>query len=259
MKSAEKTVLRSFLCTKCTTAVAIISIVVLICMDFAIKEPLFAYSIGPDGIQAMQKNITEQAGKNWKKFSDLGGSKEILVLLGVGFLLCSREKYFYFLVIYMLDKMQIGYLKLAFHDPRPYMAEGQIHPLSCSKAFGNPSGHSSASWAFAITVFLETMHGKWHFKRADNTPATGIHGWIAWAVVLFLCLGWCTMIPLSRYILGVHSLDQIILGSCLGIWTGLTCHFIIRDNLLAFLKKIKRTDRDENDENGIQPLEKYYA
>jgi membrane-associated phospholipid phosphatase len=155
----------------------------------------------------MQQGISDSAGKNWKAFSDLGGSKEILVLLGVGFLLCTREKYFYFLSVYCLDKMQIGYLKLAFHDPRPYMAQGLIHPHSCSKAFGNPSGHSSASWAFAIVVFLESMHGKWHYKLRDGSPATTFYSWWVYVLVLLLCLSWGIMIPISRYILGVHSLD----------------------------------------------------
>lgn len=203
----KKTVLKSVKCSYFWTAVSVITFGILIGLDFVIKGPLFEWSIGENGIQAMQRDISEDAGKRWKTFSDLGGSKEILILMGVGFLLCTREKYFYFLLIYMLDKMQIGYLKLAFHDPRPYMAQRLITPISCSKAFGNPSGHSSAAWAFAITVFLETMHGKWHFKRADGSPATNFQSWYVWALVLVLCLSWCILIPVSRLILGVHSLD----------------------------------------------------
>ena len=66
-------------------------------------------------------------------------------MLVFSLLFAPREKYFYYLTAYTLDKLYVGYFKLAYAEPRPYMASGDIHPISCSKAFGNPSGHSSAA------------------------------------------------------------------------------------------------------------------
>ncbi|MFN9906341.1 MAG: DUF6570 domain-containing protein, partial [bacterium] len=34
-----------------------------------------------------------------------------------------------------------------------------IQPITCSKGFGNPSGHSSSASLFAIVVFLDYFHG----------------------------------------------------------------------------------------------------
>ena len=80
----------------------------------------------------------------------------------VGLIFCTREKFFYLLTVYSIDKALIGYLKLAYHNPRPYMVESSITPIHCSKEFGNPSGHTSAALAISIVIFLEVMHGMYH-------------------------------------------------------------------------------------------------
>ena len=38
-------------------------------------------------------------------------------------------------------------------------------------------------------------------------------------------------IPYTRFLVGVHSLDQIVFGLSLGLWNALTMHFFVRDNL----------------------------
>jgi len=38
------------------------------------------------------------------------------------------------------------------------MVTQEINPLSCSKEFGNPSGHSFSSTLFSIVVFLDYFH-----------------------------------------------------------------------------------------------------
>ena len=39
------------------------------------------------------------------------------------------------------------------------MVYKDVVSYSCSVGFGNPSGHSSAAWAFAIILFLDIFHG----------------------------------------------------------------------------------------------------
>lgn len=38
--------------------------------------------------------------------------------------------------------------------------------------------------------------------------------------------------------MGVHSLDQIVYGSTLGVWAGITMHFLVRDHLIQHVEKI---------------------
>ena len=40
------------------------------------------------------------------------------------------------------------------------MVQSSIVPISCSRAFGDPSGHSSASVIIGIVLFLDRFHGK---------------------------------------------------------------------------------------------------
>jgi len=47
---------------------------------------------------------------------------------------------------------------------------------------------------------------------------------------------WLVSIPITRIVLGVHSFDQVIFGITLGIWNGLVCHFLLRDNLIGHIQ-----------------------
>ena len=109
--------------------------------------------------------------------TEFGGGKEQLVLVAVGLIFCTREKFFYFLALYTIDKGLLGLLKLSFHMPRPYMVNSDIHPIHCSKEFGNPSGHCTAAFSFTIVVFLDVMHGMYHKKKENDAPDCKFYGW----------------------------------------------------------------------------------
>lgn len=138
--------------------------------------------------------------------SEFGGGKEIGALLVISMLFAPREKFFYFLTAWTLDKLYIGYFKLAYADPRPYMVNGDIKPLECTSKFGNPSGHSSAAQIFGFLVFLDVFHGK-HYNYKHGLPNVSFASWIWYIFCLVLSLYWAIIIPISRWMLGVHSLD----------------------------------------------------
>jgi membrane-associated phospholipid phosphatase len=170
--------------------------------------------------------------KVWKFESSLGGGKEQMVLIGVTFFWGRRSKLMYYLIFFALDKSYVNFFKLAYHDPRPYMINSNIAPISCSRAFGNPSGHSSSSLILPIVLFLDIFHGrtyKAHKPEFYSTPP--------YVLSLFLALFWPCTIPFTRYVLGVHSLDQILFGVTLGLWGGLTCHFVIRDHIINHVEE----------------------
>jgi len=170
--------------------------------------------------------------KVWKLESALGGGKEIMVFIGVTFFWGRRSKLMYYLIFFALDKSCVNYFKLAYHDPRPYMINPNIKPISCSRAFGNPSGHSSSSLIVPIVVFLDIFHGKTHKYYKPEFFATP-----PYVISLFVAIFWPATIPFTRYVLGVHSLDQILFGVSLGIWGGLTCHFVIRDHVINHMEE----------------------
>jgi len=63
---------------------------------------------------------------------------------------------------------------------------------------------------------------------------------IIYVFCILLFIIWTLGVPFSRYLVGVHSLEQIILGSILGALNGFTHHFVIRDHLLIFVQTIMR-------------------
>lgn len=56
---------------------------------------------------------------------------------------------------------------------------------------------------------------------------------------LLLSIYWAASIPYSRFLLGAHSLDQIVYGSTLGVWEAFTLHWLVRDNLIRHMSQIK--------------------
>jgi hypothetical protein len=83
----------------------------------------------------------------------------LIILCVIGLFFCPRSKFFYFLAVFLIEKAGNSYLKLAYASPRPYMIESKIEPVGCSKAFGNPSGHSSSAILIFIVGFLDFFHG----------------------------------------------------------------------------------------------------
>ena len=129
----------------------------------------------------------------------------------------------------------MAYFKLAYADPRPYMISEKIHPWTCSKEFGNPSGHAMASSIFSIVLFLDIFHGK-PIKGSDVPQESS---WCVYIVSALLGLFWATSIPFTRFLLGAHSLDQLVYGSTMGILIGIVCHFVMRDHIIKHINDIK--------------------
>ena len=122
----------------------------------------------------------------------------------------------------------MSFFKLAYAEPRPYMIEPGIVPLYCSKSFGNPSGHSSVSILIGILLILDIFHGKEKEVKYYSNKA--------YVPAVFLAIFWAITIPYTRFVIGVHSLNQIVYGVSLGLWSGLTLHFLVRDHLIKHIE-----------------------
>jgi membrane-associated phospholipid phosphatase len=85
-------------------------------------------------------------------------------------------------------------LKLALHGPRPYWVSSAVKALTAETSFGVPSGHAQ------------------HAVGVWGILAAGVRRPWAWAAAVFIML----MIGLSRPLLGVHFLHDVLLGWLLG-------------------------------------------
>ena len=84
--------------------------------------------------------------------------------------------------------------KLVFHGPRPYWLDHRVAGLASETSFGIPSGHSQN----AMVLWGTLAH---RFQKAT--------GWILAGIIIFL-------IGLSRLVLGVHFLQDVLAGWLLG-------------------------------------------
>lgn len=152
---------------------------------------------------------SDAARKFWLFETNLGGGKEIYMLMLVGFLFCSRSRFLYYTIVFLVNQFFIQFFKLAYHDPRPYMINGKIKPYTCSTAFGNPSGHSSSASTFGLLIYLELFHAtpisNSLSKLEKQVKITS--NWPFYVIVTLLLIFWAITIPYTRFLMGAHSLD----------------------------------------------------
>ena len=160
--------------------------------------------------------------------TNLGSGLEMIILCVGAFVWSSRPKFFYYLTMFCIDRALTCMIKLTYAQPRPYLENLKIKAYQCPTEFGNPSGHSSASMGVAIVLFLDVFHGQ-------TRGVLKFYSWTAYCASLVFAIYWLVSIPITRIVLGVHSFDQVVFGSTLGVWNGLLCHFLLRDNLIAHI------------------------
>lgn len=219
---------------------SLVGLAVLIGFDSLFKEELIKFTISKDGIEHMQQITPIWIRKVSQVQTEMSAGKEMLAAIYLSFIWGTRPKFFYFMTMLTLDKLYISYFKLAYGEPRPYMIDGDIVSYTCSKAFGNPSGHSSGAFLAVIVVFLDTFHG----RTLDFNEPLFFKSWSRTICFLF-GLYWVLTIPFTRYLLGAHSLDQILYGSSLGIWGGLSLHFVVRDHFIRHIQIVTAKNAEE--------------
>ena len=113
------------------------------------------------------------------------------------------------------------FLKTIYTDPRPYMVLNHLKAQECEFDFGKPSGHAFYGFTFYVLTYSYLLE---IFKSNQTKPSLFYSknaralGWIITAILIFLIGG-------SRVFLGVHSIDQLLLGwifgifYCISIWT----------------------------------------
>jgi membrane-associated phospholipid phosphatase len=87
-----------------------------------------------------------------------------------------------------------GILKLLFADPRPYWVSARVIPFAAETSFGIPSGHAQN----AVSVL--------------GIIAVGVRKTWVWLVAIALMF----FIGFSRWYLGVHDLQDVIVGWLIG-------------------------------------------
>ena len=195
---------KTFLKNKYINISILLFLILSFTSEFIYRDSLFSYSleleeklqnITPNGIIIFFKIITKVGG-------------EYFIAFPVGFVLC-----FFSLIkssIYISGLLFVfqfhSMMKIWYGNKRPFWIKGKLYKDICDGGFGNPSGHSITTTYIYLTLFIYLKESKFLRKR-----------FYAQIIIFILFLFWIISIIFSRIILGLHSLNQIIYGSTLGI------------------------------------------
>ena len=111
------------------------------------------------------------------------------------------------LIITALTSAYIGgVLKLIYISPRPFMVSQPLLALTCEGGWGNPSNHALCSTCFYLSLYAIAIKPS---RTLDNVKKTSILNFL---IVFIIFIGF------SRIFLGVHSINQVLYGCCLGVF-----------------------------------------
>lgn len=149
-------------------------------------------------------------------FTALGHTQILMLILPIGYWLMSRPMFFRLTLLVLVSALLNALLKDLWQDPRP---AGLHLDTSVAGTWGLPSGHAQ------IAIVL------W--------------GWLAWEVNRRWCWWLCGTliagITFSRIYLGVHDVEDLLVGLLLGAFTLLLyarirhIAFWRRENVVAHL------------------------
>lgn len=137
----------------------------------------------------------------------------------LGFVVFHRSDYCCFLILMLSNSYLVQILKGLNHDPRPFHVSADIQAFDCSESYGNPSGHSAFSFGGFPGLFYLLFHSKIDETDTSFLKDKKWYWWVIWSIWLILTIFLTFSVPYSWYHLGVHSIDQILTGSFIGIWS----------------------------------------
>lgn len=154
----------------------------------------------------------------------------------VALIVSSKSRFVYYTFLLGFSKFVVPLLKMAYAQPRPFWLDAKIQPFKCSLCFGNPSGHSFSAILAATCIILDVFHGSpANFNNWSDENAF-FSGWTYYPSLLFALL-WSLSMPYTRYVGGMHSLDQLATGFLFGLFFAFIAHFLVRDPLIRFVER----------------------
>lgn len=122
----------------------------------------------------------------------LGYATFLMFFMSIGYWVWNKERFFRLLILVTANALLNAYVKDLFQDPRPPL-ELRLDDL-VGASYGLPSAHAQ----LAVTLWLWLA---WEVRRA----------WV-WGLCIAIALG----VILSRLYLGVHDLEDVLVGAGLG-------------------------------------------
>ena len=205
LKEESKTYLKdTFLKNIKTNIILIILSICFFISEFYFRQPLFNYSI------IFEKNWQESSPEStiifFKIITKVGG--EYLMAVPVAIVICFfplvKSSFYISGLIFCLHFHSL--MKIWYGNKRPFWEDTSLYKKICDAGFGNPSGHSVSSVYLYLTLFSYLRETKALEKK-----------YIVQIILFLFFITYIILIILSRLILGIHSINQVIYGAGLGL------------------------------------------
>ncbi len=156
--------------------------------------------------KTIQENLSGPILEVFKIITNIGGKYLIGLIVAFVFFFYSIIESTIFILGLMVC-IQFNYLiKTWYGNLRPFMEDITLFQGECEAGYGNPSSHSMINTFLYLTLFSYLKNTNYLKKRIINQT-----------ILLFIFIIWIIAICSSRFILGVHSINQVIYGMCLGL------------------------------------------
>ena len=172
--------------------------------EFFFRLPLFNYSIAFE--KKWQESSHESTIIFFKIITKVGG--EYLMAVPVAIVICFfplvKSSFFISGLIFCLHFHSL--MKIWYGNTRPFWEDKNLYKNICDAGFGNPSGHSVSSVYLYFTLFSYLRETKALEKK-----------YVVQIIMFLFFITFIILIILSRLILGIHSINQVIYGAALGL------------------------------------------
>lgn len=149
----------------------------------------------------------------------LGESKGIIATAVVAVSILPYSKGIFYITVLAIMSYSNAILKILYHDPRPFYVQEEVQPLSCSKSYGNPSGHTMYFTCVFPLLFYLLFHSKvkGYYALSFNDYRHHVDYIIAYIIILLIFIFIAVAAVFGRVYLGVHALNQVLYGALLGL------------------------------------------
>ena len=202
----------------CWLLLVLLAIVLIIFVDNIWSEQLYNKTI--IAIHSLQSHSSKALDKFFIVVAALGMLPAFLIVSTLVYNYDDRHNWFFLNFSSFLAYSLTSILKLSYKAPRPYYVDTDIRAISCEAGYGKPSGHALECSQLFLTLWFIYMY---HYSKAKLIRVITLMGSV-------LLIG---LIMLDRLYLGVHSLDQVIMGAYLGSTIAISLN-------LLFYETIKR-------------------
>ena len=197
--------IKTFLENKTINIFILILLPLIIISERFYREPLFNYSL------IFEKNVQNSTSENtfiFFRFITVAGCDYFiaisLIIIFLGFSFIQTFVYFFGITLSLYIQ---SLMKIIYGNSRPFMEKQELFKGICDGGFGNPSGHALISFFIYLILIHYIMNHKFFNEKI-----------ILKILLISILITLLLLVVFSRIILGIHSINQIIFGSLLGIW-----------------------------------------